>query len=282
MLQTVCSTSSAPGTTPKVAAVSLLGDRLKNFAATQLQQARAHLSRQGEARHGGIHEARKCLRRARATLALARDALGPGAAPLDLELQRVCRGLSMLRDGQALIEALHRLDGDAEACDATVSSALAAAALRRDEMLTKSLARDADFKARRRRLERVEACLVRLDWASLRYEDVRRAMSRSERRMQKANHRAQQHRESDRAWHKARRRLRRFRQQTALLTEIEPTLARTSEKVEQRATALGALQDDALLLARCGRHSPFPPNIRSELRRIARRRVKHTRVISGE
>jgi hypothetical protein len=278
MLQ-FASVSGAASKSPEIAATPSLGERLQGFAVAQLHKARAQLSRQGDARHEGIHEARKCLRKARATLALASSALSRAAMPLDRELQRLCRGLSTLRDGQALIEALHRLDGGARADAVSASRALEAAMHRRNEMLARALVRDTDFQARRRRLERVEARLGRLDWASLRHADVQHAMLRSEQRVQKAGQRAQRRRNDNQAWHTFRRRLRRFRQQIALLEEIEPALAGPSHGLDHQASALGASQDDALLLARCGRRSPFPIDVRRELRCIARQRVKQARSI---
>lgn len=53
-----------------------LGTQLLVFASEQLQQAQTELARKDEALHEGIHQARKSIRRARATLALGARALG--------------------------------------------------------------------------------------------------------------------------------------------------------------------------------------------------------------
>ncbi|WP_394541506.1 hypothetical protein [Lysobacter enzymogenes] len=49
------------------------------------------------------------MRRARATLALGANGLGPGAALVDRELRALNRDLSPLRDAHALVETLDRL-----------------------------------------------------------------------------------------------------------------------------------------------------------------------------
>ena len=64
----------------------------------QLAGAMAQLAREGEARHDGIHQARKSLRRARAALALARRALGDEGRRIDAALTAACRGMGALRD----------------------------------------------------------------------------------------------------------------------------------------------------------------------------------------
>lgn len=97
----------SPAETPPVAPPP--GRSLREFALAELDRAAAQLACEGEARHAGVHQARKSLRRVRATLALARRALGEPGRRLDEDLARLCRGLSALRDGQALVEALQRL-----------------------------------------------------------------------------------------------------------------------------------------------------------------------------
>jgi hypothetical protein len=99
-------------------------------------------------------------------------------------------------------------------------------------------------------------------------------VKRSERRAAKAAPRAERHPEDEEAWHKYRRRLRRLHQQHTLLATIQPGLLPASMGQEARASALGELQDDILLLRRCGNHSPFPAELRPLLRGIARERLK--------
>jgi len=272
----VAATAIAPEMPP--AEVAPIGSRLKAFAREQIQLARDHLARQGEDRHLGIHQARKCIRRTRATLALGKQEFDRHAERLDEDLGKLCRGLSALRDAQALVEELERLDAVA-APDALpiLSRAKVAARQRRDQMLERALRRDAKLESRRRRLLLALERLDSLDWKKLDERGVVKAVKRSKRRVDKAAPRAKRHPENEEAWHLYRRRLRRLHQQHTLLATIQPGLLPASMGQEARASALGELQDDVLLLKRCGNHSPFPAELRPVLRGIARERLQKAR-----
>lgn len=267
----------AIGSDPPLAGTRRIGRRLLASAAGQLQAARSHLSAEGEAVHAGIHEARKCIRRARASLALGVRVFGQPGARLDDELGRLCRGLSGLRDAQALVEELRRLAASAPApLRAILPLAEAAARQRRDDMLQRALARDPGFRSRSGRLLAAEARLARLEWLAVGDADVAEAMMRSKRRANKARRRAKRHMDDDHLWHVYRRRLRRLRQQDTLLAEFLPELRPSTHGLDDH-TALGESQDDALLLRRCGKGSPFPPGQRALLRKIARERLQRAR-----
>ncbi|HVH33976.1 MAG TPA: CHAD domain-containing protein [Tahibacter sp.] len=254
------------------------GDRLRAFGLAQLRSAVRLLARRGQARHEGVHEARKCLRRVRALLALAGPRLGAQAVSLDAELRRLCRGLSPLRDASALLEALQRLERVGAITANEAALAAAAASSRREDRLSAALARDPELAARRGRLQRAAEKLAALDWSAVRRGDLRRGLARSERRLRKAAGRVQRHRRNDMAWHRLRRRLRRWRQQNTVLGDIVPALVRHSDTREALAVRLGESQDDALLLARCGGgDSPFTADLRGPLRRVARARLEALR-----
>ena len=257
--------------------VASLGTRLGQFAHAQLLAAEAHLASEGEARHKGVHEARKCLRRTRAILALGGRALGSSTKRLDSEIGRLCRGLSPLRDAQALVEAIGRLDVKELEAPALLARAVKSALESRDNSLTTALARDVDFAARRERLQRAAARLATLDWSTITRADVQHAFARSKRRMKKAARQAKRCQLNDEAWHRFRRRLRRLRQQNNVLAEIEPQLAHGVDAWKEQAIALGQSQDDALLLARCGKRSPFSVTLRAQLRVLAKRKLDQTR-----
>lgn len=255
-----------------------LGLRLMAFACAQLLQAEAHLAHDGEELHTGIHEARKCLRRVRATLALGKRAFDGRAKRLDDDLGRLCRGMSRLRDAQALIEALRRLDSSAaEAVRHILPGAETAARHRRDRMLALALAKDPGFKARRRRMEDLRKRLVRLDWQAVDAKDIGKALARSERRAVKAGNRAEKHPGDDQAWHAYRRRLRRLRQQHNALSELGLVQWPINRDLDSRTESLGESQDDLLLLNHCRRHSPFPPKQRALLRATAKQRLLRMR-----
>lgn len=139
------------------------GRSMREFALAQLDVAVGQLAREGTARHAGIHQARKSLRRVRATLALARAALGEPGRQLDRNLARLCRGLSSLRDAQALVEALERLAPMAPpGLRAQLPQAIELAVVRREERLARALARDPAFVRRRARLEAAASRLAGL------------------------------------------------------------------------------------------------------------------------
>ncbi len=260
-----------------------IGSRLMAFASGQLLQAQTLLAQEGEARHSGIHEARKCIRRTRAALALGARVFDGREEQLDDELGRLCRGLSPLRDAQALIEALQRLDDSAPTA---VRDILPLAGMsvreRRDRMLERALQRDPQFDARRQRLSAAQARLLRLPWQSVSEGDIAKAVMRSKRRADKARRRVERHPDDDEAWHVFRRRLRRLRQQDSLLAGLQPDLRPGGAKGhEHQAQALGESQDDALLLRHCGGRSPFPVDQRRLLREVARERLRHTRCAWG-
>ena len=255
-----------------------LGMRLLVFAGEQLQQAQTDLSRKGEALHEGIHQARKSIRRARATLALGTRVIGPRAQALDDELGRLCRGLSHLRDAQALIEVLQRLDAQApDRIRAILPAAERLARERRDDILERALVRDPAFQARCLRLQAAQQRLARLDWRAVKEADVAHAIERSQRRADKSAKLIKKHPDDDEAWHVYRRRLRRLRQQDSLLADLLPALRLSKKRARDLTDVLGESQDDALLLRHCDSRSPFPADQRKQLRAIARERLRNTR-----
>lgn len=255
-----------------------LGLRLKAFALAELAEAQALLAKPGDGRHEGVHQARKRLRRTRAALALGRKALGAEGRRLNEDLGRLCRGLSPLRDAQALIEGLQRLPASGPAPLASaLPQMLDLARRRRDDCLARSLARDPDFQRRRDRLRAMALRLEALDWDDVKPAAVAKSVARSEERLAKARRRATRDPGDDARWHAMRRRLRRLRQQDHLLGALEPDLRPAGNVTAEEAAVLGEAQDDALLLRHCGSHSPFPPPMRKLLRAEARARLGRVR-----
>lgn len=270
--------SAVTASSVRSAPVARLGLELKAVANGQLRQAEAFLACDGESLHAGIHQARKSIRRVRATLALGLGSIDPRAKRLDDDLGRLCRGLSRLRDAQALLEALSRLESNSpEEVRALLPAAESRARLRRDQMLEAELLRDPQLASRRSRLLAYSRRLERLDWQPLDEDRVSAAIERSERRAEKAGQRSFRHPDRDADWHVYRRRLRRLRQQDTLLAELRPELRPAIQGLEERAILLGEAQDDALLIRDCGRNSPFPPRPRALLRALARARLKNSR-----
>ncbi|WP_374473971.1 CHAD domain-containing protein [Arenimonas sp.] len=260
-----------------------LGFRLRDYARAELTSAAEQLAREGEARHTGVHQVRKRLRRARATLALARRPLGGAGRRLDDALGQACRGLCGLRDAQALVEALARLEATAPAgLREQLPDAIALATARRDAVMAAALVRDPGFERHAKRLRALAARLGRLDWTAVDEAVVAKGVARSERRLAKARRRAERAPGDDERWHVLRRRLRRLRQQDHLLVSLAPELRPVEGASTEEATTLGEAQDDVLLLRACGRGSPFPVPMRRELRTLAGQRLRQVRGLADD
>jgi hypothetical protein len=254
------------------------GHALLAYARSQLLNARNQLARRGHARHAGIHEARKCIRRAKAALAIGRWKFGASGKRLNIELGRICRGLSPLRDGQALVEALQRLhDGASGPSLEFLPEAVSAACRRRDLQLQTALALDPHLRSRRQRLLHASERMLRLDWASVGSDDVQAAVRRSVHRLKTAGKQVKKNSDDDGPWHDYRRRLRRLRQQDTLLSALDIDSGLSDRAFRNQADALGNAQDDVLLIRRCGKDSPFRPEQRRLLRRTARQRLYNAR-----
>ena len=261
-----------------------LAARLSGLLTAQLLQAEKLLSASGKARHKGVHEGRKCMRRARAILALGDTRLGPLAVRLDEKIARNCRSLSSIRDAQALIEALRRLPKAGSDSAAMLASAKDAAVRDRDLRLVRDLERDPEFGKRRKRLLRVLEESKKLDWTGVSVARLHKAIARSEKRLEKSARVAKKRPEDDLAWHSMRRRLRRLRQQLNILEKLLPYEsfgAGKAKDIERQAVQLGESQDDSLLLARCGKGSPFEPQQRAWLRAVSQQRLAQARESHG-
>src|SRR6185369_10397438 len=114
---------------------SSIGIRLREFAHAQLTAAEKFLANDSESIHAGIHQCRKSLRRTRAVLALGKSVFDRRAAALDFDIGQLCRGLSPIRDAQALVDTLKRLHDKAPETRQILPEAIAVAQDRRDELL---------------------------------------------------------------------------------------------------------------------------------------------------
>ena len=260
------------------------GAALGAYAVDELRQAAALLDLPGDARHEGVHQARKSMRRARACLALRergdRDHAQTArrVAALDAELRALCRGLSAVRDAQALCEALERLAPDVPRPAARRFARIRALArARRAQALARALERDPGFARRRRRLAALAEAVAALGWARLDADALERGLARSRRRVRKARRHVRRHADDDAGWHRYRRRLRRLRQQVVALIAGGLAPPRGRRKLEAAASRLGEAQDDALVLRACRRKGLFDGEQRALLRALARARLQRAR-----
>jgi len=246
-----------------------IGDGLRAYAEHELERAARQLGRPGDERHAGVHQGRKAIRRTRAVLALCAEALAsaPAADRLDRELRGLCRGLSALRDADALRDGLLQLARDAVIGPIECERLLASVAARRAERLAVALRRDPDFARRRERLQRGREALDTLPWAAVTDTVVVRGHARSLKRVEQARRRAVDSDDPE-DWHRLRRRLRRLRQQESALAEVAPGADWETPGLGELAERMGLAQDHALLLARCRRHGLFAARDRATLRRL--------------
>ena len=87
---------------------------LRRVAFGELELAHGALATPPEP-HSGVHSARKCLKRLRSMLLLVRPGMPePVFASLTDKLVVIARGLAPVRDAQALIDAVNKLDRETE------------------------------------------------------------------------------------------------------------------------------------------------------------------------
>ena len=247
------------------------GEALRDYAVVELDSAIAGLGWRGGRVHAGVHQARKALRRVRATLALGGTAFGPGAAMVDREVRKANRGLSALRDAQALVETLDRLTSSQLPLDILqlLRRARRNAAARRVAAARAALTNDPQLIARRDLLTALRGAMLALPWQRVELPQVQSALEYSLDRIVRAQARAQGSND-DEDWHRWRRRERRLSQQRRALKAGGIAHALDLPKADKRiATRLGAAQDLGLLREHCGRDSPFAKPDRVRLKRYA-------------
>jgi CHAD domain-containing protein len=91
-----------------------MSEALRHVAFSELELAHNALSSPPD-RHTGVHSARKCLKRLRSLLLIAKPGMpAPVFATLTDRLARIARGLAPARDAQALLDAVDKLDRETE------------------------------------------------------------------------------------------------------------------------------------------------------------------------
>jgi CHAD domain-containing protein len=258
-----------------------VGLRLRDYATSELARAIACLAWRGPRVHAGVHQARKSMRRVRATLALASARLGPGARLVDRALREVIRGLSKLRDAHALAGTLEPLLArhaqDAEAT-ALLHRAQRAAARARVACARKVLAIDPGLENRRAMLRTLLAALQGLPWDRIDASDTDAALLHGRARADAARAAVAGSNDAD-DWHRWRRRVRRLSQQRRALGDASAGMDTHDKRL---AELLGQAQDCTLLGAHCGRRSPFAPADRGRLRHWANQDLARLRTRIAE
>jgi len=196
---------------------------------------------QAQDRHRAVHEARKAIRRIRSGLALSRKTLGIHLTPVDNELKRLAKGLSRLRDAHVIVAAAKQLGKtDPSQTWAEISRLLE---VRRDRLLASALEKDASFKKRQDRLEKVAAKIAELPWHGVAKHEVQDAIDRSARQAGRAKA-SFEATSTPASLHRWRRRVRRLRLQYETIKELESEGSFTHAKHQKPAThSLGKLAD---------------------------------------
>lgn len=243
---------------------------LREFVDESLGHAEQALARQPDTLHEGIHQSRKSLRKCRAALGLTGVSLDP-TARFDGTVNALCKSLSGLRDGQAVLDSLARfasLHPRGHVTEQVIPYAMAY----RDRSLRESLQTDPAFTRTRFAVRALKEELRALDWNQATAFDATRGISRSEIRVLKAYQHARSNPSDPEAWHALRRRLRRLKNQSVLLTGSSPLLSsvRFDEAFQQR---LSDAQDESVLLTLCGAESWCPAPIRHALEEYLRARL---------
>jgi hypothetical protein len=86
-----------------------MSEDLRRVAFAEIELAHGALAAAPPERHTGVHDTRKCLKRLRSLLLLARPGLPePAFATLYDRLTTIARGLAPARDAQALYRCLRQ------------------------------------------------------------------------------------------------------------------------------------------------------------------------------
>ncbi len=248
-------------------------------AAAQVDQAMRSLT-QRRNRHITIHRMRKAIRRLRSLLALCQPGLGPETDVIDKGLRQLCVDLSDLRDAHVVVVTAGglALDGGQSIWPA----AMAKLAARREKLLAKALAADPDFASRRARLDTLAQAIEALPWHHLDDSHLAAGITRSARRLAKAERRAQQEPGADSSHH-WRRRLRRLRMQYQVIRTVrkmepswkgpprDPHYA-SIHALNIQSDRLGRLQDLHMLRTHLKRID-VPPAVRKRMRHRLRAEI---------
>ena len=251
------------------------GPALREYAEAELADAFAALDTK-DGIHDGIHRTRKAIRRTRAALSLAEQALGPGARLIDRALRRLNKHSSWQRDAHALVQTLDRLRDRPQPQDthALLLHARDVAAAHR-----KTLAHETRFtdttETTRAEVAVLRAALAGLAWEALEERHIADAIDTTSRKADKARERARRSDDAE-GWHRWRRRMRRRSQQfrAAAAAGFDAAMPELDKSIAEQ---LGLMQDLSLVIAHCGETGGFDDDTRKALRHYAERALERQR-----
>lgn len=233
-----------PKTTPSIpTALALFASRECRGIARSLANTKD--------RHGGIHAARKGLRRLKSLLRLGADVFGDALVDIESRIGKLATGLSPLRDAHVAATLAHHLAGPRPT--AAWADAITTLENRREGRLVEALHKDPRFLKRRHAVRELGDLVERLPWRTVKravveatIDDQLRRVAKAEKRVRKAATPANLHR-----WRRRARRLRMQLQYWKRVLRATHKTAHHRAKQDKAATqamsklsdALGAKQD---------------------------------------
>lgn len=202
-------------------------------------------------RHGGIHAARKGLRRLKSLLRLGADVFGGSLADIEARIGKLATGLSPLRDAHVAVTLAQKLAGPRPS--PAWAEAITMLEHRRDGRLVEALHKDPRFLKRRHAVRDIGDLVERLPWRLVKRGVVEATLDDQQQRVVSTGKRVRKE-ATPANLHRWRRRARRLRMQLQYWRRILHAANKTAHhraKHDKASThamsklsdALGAKQD---------------------------------------
>ncbi|QWT21429.1 CHAD domain-containing protein [Bacillus sp. NP157] len=197
-------------------------------------------------RHGGIHAARKGLRRLKSLLRLGADVFGEPLADIEARIGKLARGLSPLRDAHVAVTLAHGLAGPRPS--PAWAAAIRTLENRRDGRLVEALHKDPRFLKRRHEVRDIGDLIEKLPWRSVKRGLLEEVLKAGHRRVERAGKRVRKD-AAPASLHRWRRRARRLRMQLQYWRRVLRAAGKPAPhhaKQDKAATRAMAKLSDAL------------------------------------
>jgi len=202
-------------------------------------------------RHGGIHAARKGLRRLKSLLRLGAPVFGASLADIDDRIGKLAAGLSPLRDAHVAVTLAEHLAGPRPSPG--WAEAITTLENRRDGRLVEALHKDPRFLKRRHAVRELGDLVERLPWRLVKRGVVEAVLDEQQARVVKAGKRVRK-KATPASLHDWRRRARRLRMQLQYWRRLLRTTHKaahhrakhdkaSTHAMSKLSDALGAKQD---------------------------------------
>ncbi len=226
-----------------------------------------------------VHDTRKTLKRARATLRLLRAALGDAAFRRENRLLRDAgRPLTAIRDARTLMETLELLRRKSDGEGTRASGRQLMRALRREHAERLEAFKTATMRAEAARLEESARRIHELTGKGARNFDVKQGLAHAYRKARAARATAES-RPSDEDLHEWRKQVKYFLNELGAVAHLHgPRFARWRSRSERLAKHLGDDHDLAVLHQKMNQLATLPPfagkarSLKKWTSRLAKRR----------